>query len=93
MTPTLNTKMLPVSNDVWLQVKSHADSARLSVSDYLSALMLQEDKDPWIPVPKRVSERWNQEEEEFWAKYESGNVEMHSAENLDEHSAQMSNEE
>ena len=75
------TAPISISTAVLQRAERNARTLGLSVSDYLSRLVVRDtpakhagasadEQDPWGPVPKEVSERWDREITEFEAENE-----------------------
>lgn len=74
------TSPISIRSDILQRAERNAHTLGLSVSDYLSRLVVRDtptkgtgapataqDQDPWGPVPPEVSARWDREEAEFEA--------------------------
>lgn len=69
----MNTHTVTITSpDIWKRAQVNAAKAGLSIDEYISRIVQQyvarEDKDPWGPVPKAVSQRWNREIAAFEAE-------------------------
>lgn len=73
------TSPISVRTEILQRAERNARILGLSVSEYLSRLVVQDApgtrvapsssvQDPWGPVPKEVSQRWDREEAEFEAE-------------------------
>lgn len=60
------------SPEIWKHVQTNAAKVGLSVDEYVSRIVkyhvIGAYKDPWGPVPKEVSKRWDREIAEFEAE-------------------------
>lgn len=68
----MNTHTVTITSpDIWKQAQANAAKLRMSVDEYVSRIVkhhvVGEYKDPWGPVPKEVSQRWDREIAEFEA--------------------------
>src|SRR5690242_2587665 len=57
--PLTSIGVLP-DRDVKKVAERKAKRRGLSVSEYVSRLILEDEKDPWGPVPQEVWEEWDQ---------------------------------
>jgi len=69
----MNTHTVTITSpDIWKRAQANATKAGLSIDEYVSRIVKQyvasKDKDPWGPVPKEVSQRWDSEEAAFEAE-------------------------
>ncbi len=73
------TSPISIRNEILQRAERNARSLGLSVSEYLSRLVVRDtpakpvsgpvgEQDPWGPVPKAVSERWKKEIAAFEAE-------------------------
>lgn len=73
------TSPITIRTEILQRAERNARTLGLSVSEYLSRLVVQDApatqiahsasaQDPWGPVPKEVSARWDREEAEFEAE-------------------------
>ena len=60
------------SPEIWNLAQAKAAQLRMSVDEYVSRIVkshiASKEEDPWGPVPKEVSQRWDREEAEFEAE-------------------------
>lgn len=72
------TSPISIRNEILQRAERNARSLGLSVSEYLSRLVVRDtpakpvsgpvgEQDPWGPVPKEVSAQWDQDVAEFEA--------------------------
>ena len=82
-------KQFDLTDDRWLMAHTKAKQLGLNLSEYLS-LLIEEDTDPWGPVPQQIAKQWDQEEAVFWEAFAKGNVTVYSKDTLDEFIKDMS---
>lgn len=62
----MNTHTVTITSpQIWKRVQAEATKVRMSVDEYVSRIVktyiTRHDPDPWGPVPKKVSQRWDRE--------------------------------
>ena len=50
-------KQFDLTADRWLMAQANAAQLGLNLSEYLS-LLIEEDTEPWGPVPKAIAQQW-----------------------------------
>lgn len=59
------TRSITITGPIWNLAQAQATKLRLSVDEYVrrivTAHLASQEPDPWGPVPKEVSERWDRE--------------------------------